>query len=171
MEQHAHSRWLRRAAASGAAIAAATMSFAGPAHAAVTATHGSITFPAQAFDDPDVCASFGFTVHAVEHETLLFNARSDQQGQLVGLFAHHDISFEISANGRTIYESDHYNNRFLADGTSVATGNETHILGDGGKIVILDAGRIVFDADGDPTFLAGRHPQLLGATFCPALTP
>ena len=55
-------------------------------------------------------------------------------------FAHHDISFEISANGRTIYESDHYNNLFAPDGTSVAAGSETHILGENGEIVLLDAG-------------------------------
>jgi hypothetical protein len=172
MPQRAHFKWILRAVISSAAVAAATMSFAGPAHAAAATTiHGSITFPVQEFDDPDVCASYGFTIHAVEHETLLFNARFDSDGQFAGVFAHHDISFEISANGKTIYESDHYNNLFAPDGTSVAVGNETHIIGEDGKIVLLDAGRIVFDADGNLTFLAGQHPQLLGATFCAALTP
>ena len=110
-------------------------------------------------------------MHVVEQETLLFNVRFDGSGQFAALFAHHDISFEISANGRTIFESDHYNNTFAPDGTSVAAGNETHILGQNGGIVLLDAGRIVFDADGNPTFIAGRHPQFLGATFCAALAP
>ena len=71
--------------------------------------HGSITFPVQEFDDPDVFASDGFTIHAVEHETLL-------------------------------YESDHCNGLLSPDGTSVAVGSETHILGEDGEIVILDAG-------------------------------
>jgi hypothetical protein len=168
----AHANWFLRTVASSAAVAAAALAFAGSAHAApATTTHGAITFPPQVFDDPDVCASNGFTVHAVEYESLLFNFRFDGSGQFAGGFAHHDIAFDLSANGRTIHESDHYNNLFAPDGTSVAAGNETHILGDGGKIVLLDAGRIVFDADGNVIFLAGRHTQLLGATFCAALTP
>jgi hypothetical protein len=166
------SHWLGRAVLCGAAVVAATMACAGQADAApATTLHGAIVFPVQTFDDPEVCASAGFTVHAVEHESLLFNFRLDGVGQFAGGFAHHDISFDLSANGRTIHESDHYNNFFAFDGTSVAAGNETHIIGEGGKIVLLDAGRIVFDANGDPTFLAGQHPQLLGATFCQALTP
>jgi hypothetical protein len=132
--------------------------------------HGSVTFPVQSFDDSDVCAADGFTVHVIERESLLFTLRLDERGQLVSLFAHHDIAFEMSANGRAIHESDHYNNRFSPDGTSVATGNETHILGENG-VVLLDAGRIVFDADVNPTFIAGRHPQFIGATFCTALRP
>jgi hypothetical protein len=142
-----------------------------PASAAPeTVDHGSVTFPAQEFNDSDVRAADGFTVHVLEHEKLMFNVRLDDSGQFAALFAHHDISFQISANGRTILESDHYNNLFSPDGTSFATGNEAHILGEHG-VVLLDAGRIVFDADGNPTFVAGRHPQVLGATFCAALMP
>jgi hypothetical protein len=164
------SQWLARSVISSAAVAAATLACAGQAHAApATVVHGVIVSPVQTFDDPDVCAASGFTVHAVEHETLLFNFRFDGDGQFAGGFAHHDISFDLSANGKTIYEADHYNNLFAPDGSSVATGNETHIRGADGKIVLLDAGRIVFDANGDPTFLAGQHPQFLGATFCQAL--
>jgi hypothetical protein len=167
-----HFTWTARAVLLSAAVATSVALFAVPAYAAPeTVVHGSVTFPTQQFDDPDVCAADGFTVHVVEHETLLFNLRLDGSGQFAALFAHHDISFEISANGRTIYESDHYNNLFAPDGTSVAAGNETHILGENGEIVLLDAGRIVFDADGNPTFIAGRHPQFLGETFCAALMP
>jgi hypothetical protein len=101
----------------------------------------------------------------------VFTFRFDSSGQFAGGFAHHDISFDLSANGQTIHESDHYNDLFAADGSSIAAGNETHILGEGGKIVLLDAGRIVFDANDNVTFLAGRHPQFLGGTFCSALTP
>lgn len=154
-----------------AAAVAASIGCAGQAHGAPASTvHDSIVFPVQTFDDPDVCASEGFTVHVVEHETLLFNFRYDADGNFAGGFAHHDISFALSGNGMTIHESDHYNNFFAPDGTSVAAGNQTHIIGAHG-IVLLDAGRIVFDANGDPTFLAGQHPQFLGATFCEALTP
>jgi hypothetical protein len=43
--------------------------------------------------------------------------------------------------------------------------------GENGGIVLFDTGRIVFDADKNPTFIAGRHPQFLGSTFCAALAP
>lgn len=172
MSLQAHARWLVRTAASSAAVTAAVLAFAGSAHAApATMIHGSITSPPQVFDDPDTCASDGFTIDVVEYESLLFNFRFDGSGQFAGGFAHHDLAFDFSANGRTIHESDHYNNLFAPDGTSVAMGNETHTFGEGGGIVLLDAGRIVFDANKNVTFLAGRHPQLLGATFCSALAP
>ena len=155
----------------GGALVAWAVLFPFPASAApATIDHGSVTFPTQTFDDPDVCAADGFTVHVVEHEKLPFNLRLDAAGQFAALFAHHDIDFEISAHGRTIIEADHYNNKFSPDGTSVAAGNETHIIGDN-RLVLLDAGRVAFDAEGNPTFLAGRHPQFLGATFCSALMP
>lgn len=165
--------WTLRAVFMSAAATASSvaLSIVPASAAAVTVVHGSVTFPTQEFDDPDTCAAEGFTVHAVEHETLLFNLRLDGSGQFIALFAHHDIAFEISANGRTIYEFDHYNNKFAPDGTSVAAGNETHILGENGEIVLLDAGRIVFDSADNVTFIAGRHPQFLGATFCADLMP
>jgi hypothetical protein len=164
--------WTARAVLFSAAVASSVALFAVPASAAaaVTVDHGSVT-STQEFDDPDVCAAEGFTVHAVQHETIVFNFRFDASGQFLAGFAHHDLSFEISANGKTIYESDHYNNTFAPDGSSVATGNETHIRGENGKIILLDAGRIVFDAADNVTFIAGRHPQFLGATFCAALMP
>ena len=166
-----HFTWTARAVLLSAAMASSVALFAAPASAApATVVHGSVT-STQQFDDPDVCAADGFTVHVVLHETLLFNIRFDANGQRVALFAHHDLAFEFSANGKTIYESDHYNNMFAPDGTSVAAGNETHVLGENGEIVLLDAGRIVFDAEGNPTFIAGRHPQFFGATFCAALMP
>ena len=167
-----HSTWTWRTALCTAAIAAATVPLAVPAQAAGAApTHGSITFPVDQFDDPDTCASDGFSFHVVANETLLFNFLFDQDGQFVRGFAHHDLSFDFSANGKTIHESDHYNNTFAPDGTSTAAGNMTHVVGAHGEIILLDAGRIVFDQDKNPTFLAGQHPQLLGATFCSALMP
>jgi hypothetical protein len=165
-----HSHRPRNWVAAGAAVVAATLLSTGPAHAAhTTIVRGTIVPPVQVFDDPDTCASEGFTVHAVAHERLIFTFRFDSAGNFLGGTAHHDLFFDISANGRTIHESDHYNNTFAPDGSSVVTGLETHILGEAGKIVLLDAGRIVFDANDNPTFLAGPHPQFLGATFCAAL--
>jgi long-chain acyl-CoA synthetase len=40
-----------------------------------------------------------------------------------------------------------------------------------GGIVLLDAGQLVFDADGNLVRAPGRHPQFFGATFCDALMP
>jgi len=72
----------------GALLAWGTL-FTVPASAApATVVHGSVTFPAQSFDDSDVCAAQGFTVHVVEHEKLLFNLGLDAAGQFAALFAH-----------------------------------------------------------------------------------
>jgi hypothetical protein len=165
--------WAIRTATLIVAMAGSVALLALPATAAPVATvHGTFNLPIQEFDDPDVCAAEGFTIHAVMDESGVFNYREDAGGELAGLMVHHDIAFAISANGRTVYEHDHYNNFFYPDGTSIAVGNETHVLGEHGEIVLLDAGRIVFDADGNPTFIAGPHPQFLGAAqFCVALLP
>jgi hypothetical protein len=147
------------------------------ADAPTTVRHVRLTLPVQVFDDPDYCASYGLTFHVVQHETLLATIWQDPNGNTVKVFAHHDISFDLSANGKTLHESDHYNNTFTLvpnsdppQFTSVTAGNETHIRGDNG-IVLLDAGRIVEDEVGNVTFIAGPHPQFLGGTFCSALLP
>lgn len=154
------------------ALAVCAVATAVPAYAApATVVQGRITFPTQEFDDPDVCATEGFVVHATLDEQLDFHIRLDGAGNFVDGFAHHDLSFVITANGKTLFENDHYNNTFAADGTSTGTGSIAHIQGQHGGIVLRDAGRIVFDADKNPTFIAGPHPQFLGQTFCSALMP
>jgi hypothetical protein len=75
----------------------------------------------------------------------------------------------ISANGHTIYESDRWQEYFYPDG-SRAVGLTVHIKGPGG-IVQLDAGQIVFNADGTVAYIRGPHPQFEGQTFCSALLP
>jgi len=172
-------RWIVSLALIGALTLLAASALAAPAGAASGGTqqHGRITFPDQVFDDPDYCAAYGLTFHVVQHETLLFTTWQDASGNTVKVFAHHDLAFELSANGKTLRESDHYNNTFVRvtdsdppQFTAVTVGNETHILGDRG-IVLLDAGRIVEAASGEITFIAGPHPQFLGGTFCAALLP
>src|SRR4051812_19662662 len=79
------------------------------ADARVTVQHENRTLPDQTFDDPDYCASFGFTFHVVQHETLLLTIWRDADGNAFKFFAHHDLSFDLSANGKTLHESDHYN--------------------------------------------------------------
>jgi hypothetical protein len=36
-------------------------------------------------------------------------------------------------------------------------------------MVQLDAGQVVFDADGNFLYIRGPHVQFLGETFCPGL--
>jgi hypothetical protein len=147
------------------------------ADARVTVQHENFTLPVQVFDDPDYCASYGLTFHVVEHETVVLTIWRDADGNTFKVFVHHNLSFDLSANGKTLHESDHYNNTFTLipnsnppQFTAVTLGNETHIRGDNG-IVLLDAGRIVEDATGNVTFITGPHPQFLGGTFCSALLP
>ena len=147
------------------------------ADARMTVQHVRLTLPVRVFDDPDYCANYGLPFHVIEQEALLLTIWQDPTGNTIKVFAHHDISFDLSANGKALRESDHYNNIFTLvpnsdppQFTSVTAGNETHIRSDNG-IVLLDAGCIVEDEVGNVTFIAGPHPQFLGGTFCSAHLP
>ena len=170
-----HSRKLISAAAAAVSTAALV---AVPTSANATTTtphleffHGVVVDGPNEFDDPDACAAFGFTVHVIETDTTMYNFLFADD-ELVRGFAHHEQQVDFFANGKTIHESDQYNNTFAPDGTSVQMGDSTHIAGENGGLVSHDAGRVVFDADKNPTFIAGPHPnQFGGQTFCPGLMP
>lgn len=170
----------RLARLTGALVAAVATIALGvaPAHAATsTATsgaqtrHGTFT-EADEGDDPDTCAAFGFSFHVVVSVTYTFNLLVDSSGDFVRGFVHHDQAVTFTGpTGKTIYESDHFNESFFPDGTSTLTGNSQRNYATNG-VLLRDAGRIVFDASGNPASVAGPHPfQIDGATFCPFLAP
>jgi hypothetical protein len=60
----------------------------------------------------------------------------------------------------------------LVQGTFTRVGVDFHVTVPGAGVVILQAGRIVFDASGSPTFIAGPHlgpPAASTAALCAAL--
>jgi hypothetical protein len=124
------------------------------------------------FVDTEVCAAepWGFDVHATQHEHGEVTGFFDGEGNFVRGVNHIDLSFTISANGITLIERDRFTVFFDEDGHR-EVGLWTHIQGPDGGIVLLDAGQLVFDADGNLMRAPGRHPQFFGASFCDALVP
>ena len=110
-----------------------------------------------------------------------FNLRLDADGNPTSLHVHGVTVGTLSANGIELrdFSSD---NKFSDFQTS--TERETGLVFRdsflGGKVVIMDRGRLTWNLDpdtgepiGDPLFEAGPHPELHGdiAALCAALTP
>jgi len=132
--------------------------------------HGHIDYGPVAFDDNQVCATEGFTVHAVLAYTIDYTLFSNPDGSLREIIAHQHQVVTLSANGKTLNENDHWSNFIYPDGHVVIVGADANIRGDHG-MVLHDAGRLVIDPDGSVVFQAGKHPQLFGGTFCAGLLP
>jgi hypothetical protein len=127
--------------------------------------HGSIVETSE-FDDTEYCAAEGLpSFHVVMTVATDYTVLYDAQGEFDRVIAHHTQKNTLSANGRTLYEEDHYTNVFYPDGTATTAGSHTHIIGDEG-IVLRDAGRMVENPDGSVQFMAGKWPQYSGTTFC-----
>ncbi len=121
------------------------------------------------FVDTEVCADapWQFDVNATEHEYGFYQVFFDASGEVTKVMVHFNYDATISANGITIVERDTWTAIFTADG-SRDVGLTVHIQGPGG-MVQLDAGQVVFDADGNFLYVRGPHVQFLGERFCPAL--
>ncbi len=121
------------------------------------------------FVDPDVCAPapWGFDVSVIQHEYGFYEVFLNADGSFAKAIVHRNYDAWISANGNTIVERDTWTDTYYPGGATSA-GLTVHILGPGG-IVVRDAGRIVFDQDGNVVSVQGPHEQLSGVSFCPAL--
>jgi hypothetical protein len=130
--------------------------------------HGSFV-EALEFDDTEYCVAEGLpSFHVVMTVETDYTVLFDAQGEFSRLIAHHIQKNTLSANGKTLYEEDHYTNVFYPDGTATTAGTHTHIRGDEG-IVLRDAGRLVENPDKSVQFMAGKWPQYSGTTFCQEL--
>ena len=122
------------------------------------------------FSDPDYCAAFGFSFDVTYHEHGFFDVYFDSQGNVVRVVVHHHVDFVLTANGKSLIESDNFISIFTADNIR-EIGSFAHIQGDHAGIVLRDAGQIVFDAQDNLLYVRGPHPQFFGETFCAALAP
>jgi hypothetical protein len=123
------------------------------------------------FDDTEYCAAEGVpSFQVVMTATTIYSVLYDADGDWVRVIAHRAQKNTLAANGKTLYEEDHWTNVFYPDGTATTVGSHTHIRGDHG-IVLRDAGRIVEAPDGSVEFIAGKWPQFSGTTFCQELLP
>ena len=118
--------------------------------------------------DPNYCAAQGIVLHVRQHEYGTYSFKVADDGTFLGGRAQFHYDARIRANGITLRERDVWNNALRPDGSVVTRGVSVHIQGPGG-IVQRDAGRVVFDPDGNPVTIDGPHPQLERQTFCAAL--
>jgi hypothetical protein len=113
-------------------------------------------------------------------ETFTLDGRGtdhfDQDGNFVRAEIHikAEAWFTNDQTGYTLFDRDSFT--VLVDGGSgevSVVGISFHINVPGEGIVVLSAGKVTFDADGEITFLAGPHDQITsgGQALCDALDP
>jgi hypothetical protein len=154
--------------AAAAGLGVALVGIAVPAARATAPTGGTFD-NTDSFTDTEVCAAYGFDVYVpVEHEYGFYKVFT-KGGEVVKVQVHTNYEATITANGKTIHERDTWTDFFYPDGSRMA-GDSVHIQGVKG-LVQHDAGQVVFDSEGNVLAIHGPHPQFLGETFCPALSP
>lgn len=131
--------------------------------------HGTVSV-VDDFVDEEVCAPEGFSPSVHEVEDNDYTVLLDAEGNLVHSLVHVTYTADITANGITLHEVDRWTEMYYADGSHQTVGLTVHVKGPGG-LVQLDAGRIVFNADGTVASISGPHPQFEGQTWCFALLP
>jgi hypothetical protein len=121
--------------------------------------------------DTKICADFGFAVEFVENGTFKTRTFYDREGNIVKtILSNSNVRYTstASANGKTL--STNYPLVFITRGDDadirVGLRNAYHVPRAG--VVLLDAGRLVFDANGDVVFESGQHDLLNGSVdaFC-----
>jgi hypothetical protein len=149
-----------RAAAGALAALVLTTAAAGSALAAAPVITTS-PFD-QTIVDTQTCAFANTQVYTGTVRTIAFSDGTVRQ--------HLTLVGTISANGKTLTDTDHYTVTSSADGAAKIVGTVIHIVLPGGGVVV-DAGKISISPTGELTF-TGRQDQLTGnlAGFCAALS-
>jgi hypothetical protein len=119
------------------------------------------------FIDPDVCAADGLVLDVVERVRGVYLEWDAPDGSFIRSTVSVDVEFDIHAdNGVTLYEKDHVVREFTTDGYR-EIGLWEHVRGPRG-LVVVDAGQLVYDGDGNVIFEPGQHRFFHGETsFCP----
>lgn len=123
-------------------------------------------------DGASAACGFPITFHQLDRGTyqLLF----DKQGNLIRVQVQTLTRGTATANGITLLEQGRENNfNDIVTGTQMDASLEFRVWLPGLGVVIMDTGRLLFDAEGNVVFEAGPHPALEGdfAALCAALTP
>jgi hypothetical protein len=150
------------------AIATAFVAIFGLAGSASAAEPIRIPFAyTDTFTDPDVCAADGLVLDVVERVSGFVLEWDAADGSFERATVVVDIEFDIAAdNGVTLYERDRIVRDFDQDGYR-EIGLWEHVVGPTGTVV-LDAGQLVFDSDGNVVFEPGRHDFFHNlSSFCP----
>ncbi|HEX5951208.1 MAG TPA: hypothetical protein VFZ96_09405 [Actinomycetota bacterium] len=141
-----------------------------PAAAAIPPERSSVPFD-DAFTDDETCP-FPIEVRFVGR--LEITTFLDQQGDVVRVQVHgSDVGTATNpANGKTARGVDNYMVvENVEAGTTATVGLFVHMNFPGAGIVLIDAGNVVVDADGDIVHSGGPHDLITGdfAALCAAL--
>jgi hypothetical protein len=123
-------------------------------------------------DGASAACGFPVTFHQLDRGT--YELFFDQQGNLTRVQVQTLTDGTATANGVTLLEHGRENNFYdVLTGTSMEASLEFRVWLPGLGVVIMDRGRLLFDADGNVIFEAGPHPALAGdfTALCAALTP
>jgi hypothetical protein len=148
----------------GLLLAAATASLAPQRAAAVPPTSTSFPFS----DSQTDTALCGFPVELRFAGTFTERSFYDTDGHLVRVDLHStDVATAVVTSGATVTGHEVVDIRVdIRDQTETKTGVPLHFSG-----LLIDAGRIVVDANGEVTAISGDHRALAGdvGKFCAAL--
>jgi hypothetical protein len=129
------------------------------------------TFPIEDhFIDPGASDFWGFPVSVDVNGTGRFEVFLDAAGNATSVAVHINRTGTLSGNGVSLTEFDRINLFFDSSGGQTDAGIEFRVSA-GGAPLVFDRGRLIFDADGNVTFVAGPHPALDGdfQAVCDAL--
>ena len=159
-------RTSRRRLAAIVGFSIALLGAAGPVAAAAKPFQTLFAYT-ETFTDPDACAAEGLVLDVVERVHGVYLEWDAEDGTFQRATVSVDVEFDIAAdNGVTLYEKDHVVRQLATDGYR-EIGLWEHVRGPNG-IVVIDAGQLVFDADGNVVFEPGQHDFFNGETsFCP----
>jgi hypothetical protein len=138
-----------------------------------TPTTGQFQFE-ETYVDDGASAACGFPVTFHQLGRGRYERSYDQQGNLTRVQVQIVIDGTATANGITLLVHGAGSNSFdVLTGTQMDASLEFRVWLPGFGVVIMDRGRLVFDAEGNVIFEAGPHPALEGdfSALCAALTP
>jgi len=119
--------------------------------------------------DTQTCG-FPITIH--QNFTTDVQFFSDQRGNLIRSLAHIQLRGTDSANGVTLPDTADFTHTFdFTTGINGDLGVTTHVIIPNGGTVLIDAGKVLSDEQGNLLFVAGNHQAISGdvSAYCAAL--
>jgi hypothetical protein len=159
---------LRRVALLATAAAGASVLVGGPAFAQQpTFEHfgGSFT------EVDDETCGFPITIEETFSADVIFFY--DAAGNLVRSINHLQLRGTDSANGVSLAQNANFTHTFdFTTGTNGDLGLQTQVIVPGGGTVLIEAGRVLSDEEGNLQFVAGKHQLIAGdvSAYCAALS-
>jgi hypothetical protein len=96
----------------------------------------------------------------------------DQQGNLIRSLAHIQLRGTDSANGVSLPDTADFTHTYdFTTGINGDLGVITHVIVPNGGTVLINAGRVLSDDQGNLLFVAGNHQAISGdiSAYCAAL--